>query len=267
MRDAHIGPGRSQTRKQHDKDQERERTMRRILCAIGLCLFLTAPAVHASDMTDLLKALPVIPGAGPSQDSGTVASGLKEALSVGTKNAVTMLSKTNGYFGNEAVKILLPENVRRAGDVLRMAGYQKEVDDFILSMNRAAEKAAPKAADIFAAAIREMSIDDAQKILGGGNTAATNYFKEKTTAKLFKAFKPDISKSMNEVGVTKSYKAMTDRYAKLMPFTQMESIDLDTYVTNKSLDGLFYEVGQEESKIRTNPAARTTELLKKVFAK
>ena len=241
--------------------------MRKIVFAIGLCLFAAVTAVHAADITDLLKAVPGIPAAGPSQDSGTVASGLKEALSVGTKNAVTMLSKTNGYFGNEAVKILLPENVRRVGDALRMAGYQKEVDAFVLSMNRAAERAAPKAADIFAGAIRQMSIDDAHKILGGGNTAATNYFKEKTSAKLFEAFKPDISKSMNEVGVTKAYKAMTERYTTLMPFAKMESLDLDTYVTNKSLDGLFYEVGQEEAKIRTNPAARTTELLKKVFAK
>ncbi len=151
--------------------------MRKIVFAIGLCLFTAVTAVHAADITDLLKAVPGIPAAGSSQDAGTVASGLKEALSVGTKNAVTMLSKTNGYFGNEAVKILLPENVRRVGDVLRMAGYQKEVDAFVLSMNRAAEKAAPKAADIFAEAIRQMSIDDAQKILGGGNTAATNYFK------------------------------------------------------------------------------------------
>ncbi len=247
--------------------KKKEYTMRKIVFAIGLCLLMAVTAVHAADITDLLKALPVIPPSGSSQDSATVASGLKEALSVGTKNAVTMLSKTNGYFGNEAVKIILPENVLRVGDVLRMAGYQKEVDSFVLSMNRAAEKAAPKAANIFAGAIREMSIDDAQKILGGGNTAATNYFKEKTSAKLFEAFKPDISKSMNEVGVTKAYKAMTDRYTALMPFTKMESLDLDTYVTNKSLDGLFYEVGQEEAKIRTNPAARTTELLKKVFAK
>ncbi|MCU0582838.1 MAG: DUF4197 domain-containing protein [Syntrophales bacterium] len=236
---------------------------------IGLiaCLLLLPAAVHAADMTDLLKSLPAIPAGGSAQSSGTVASGLKEALSVGTKNAVGALSKTNGYFGNEAVKILLPENVRRAGDALRMAGYQKEVDAFILSMNRAAEKAAPRAADIFAGAIAEMSIDDAQKILGGGNTAATEYFKSKTSSKLFDAFQPDISQSMNEVGVTKAYKAMTDRYTALMPFAKMESLDLDRYVTNKSLDGLFHMVGQEETKIRTNPAARTTELLKKVFAK
>ena len=241
--------------------------MKKTVFAVGLCLLLVAPAVHAADMTDLLKALPAIPAGGSAQDAGTVASGLKEAHAVGTKNAVGLLSKTNGYFGNEAVKILLPENIRRAGDALRMAGYQKEVDAFILSMNRAAEKAAPKAADIFAGAIQSMSIDDAQKILGGGNTAATEYFKSKTSTQLFDAFKPDISKSMSEVGVTKAYKAMTDRYTAMMPFAKMESLDLDRYVTNKSLDGLFHMVGQEEAKIRTNPAARTTDLLRKVFAK
>jgi hypothetical protein len=241
--------------------------MKRILLTVCTVLLMAGPAVHAADMTDLLKALPAIPAGGSAQDSGTVASGLKEALSVGTKNAVGLLSKKDGYFGNEAVKILLPENIRRVGDALRMAGYQKEVDAFVLSMNRAAEKAAPKAADIFAGAIRSMSIDDAQKILHGGNTAATEYFKSKTSSQLFNAFKPDISQSMNEVGVTKAYKAMTDRYTSMMPFAKMESLDLDTYVTNKSLDGLFHMVGQEEAKIRTNPAARTTDLLKKVFAK
>ena len=241
--------------------------MRRIVTAACLVCFLGVPAAPAADVMDLLKSVPLPAVTGPAQDSATVASGLKEALSVGTKNAVGLLSGKDGYFANEAVKILLPENVRRVGDALRMAGYQKEVDAFVLSMNRAAEKAAPRAADIFAGAIREMSITDAQKILGGGNTAATEYFKSKTSTQLFDAFKPDISKSMSEVGVTRAYKAMTDRYTSMVPFAKMESLDLDRYVTNKSLDGLFYMVGQEETKIRTNPAARTTELLRKVFAK
>ena len=241
--------------------------MRTLAVAAAVCCFAAVPAARAADMTDLLKAVPLPAVTGTAQDSGTVASGLKEALSVGTKNAVGLLSKKDGYFANEAVKILLPENVRRVGDALRMAGYQKEVDAFVLSMNRAAEKAAPKAADIFAGAIREMSIGDAQKILGGGNTAATEYFRSKTSAQLFEAFKPDISQSMNEVGVTKAYKAMTDRYTSMMPFAKLDALDLDKYVTDKSLDGLFYMVGQEETKIRTNPAARTTELLRKVFAK
>jgi hypothetical protein len=241
--------------------------MRTILLALILGVFLIMPAAYGTDMTDLLKSVPMPSMTGSAQDSGTVASGLKEALSVGTKNAVNLLSAQNGYFGNEAVKILLPENIRKVGDALRVAGYQKEVDAFVLSMNRAAEKAAPKAADIFAGAIQSMSIDDAQKILNGGNTAATEYFKSKTSSKLFDAFKPDISQSMNEVGVTKAYKAMTDRYTSMMPFGKIDSLDLDKYVTDKSLDGLFTMVGQEESKIRTNPAARTTDLLKQVFGK
>ncbi len=241
--------------------------MKTMIIALVLGVFLMMPAASGADITDLLKSVPMPSVTGSAQDSSTVASGLKEALSVGTKHAVTLLSARDGYFGNEAVKILLPENVRMVGDALRMAGYQKEVDAFILSMNRAAEKAAPKAANIFAGAIQSMSIDDAHKILNGGNTAATDYFKSKTSSQLFDAFKPDISHSMNEVGVTKAYKAMTDRYTSMMPFGKVESLDLDHYVTNKSLDGLFYMVGQEESKIRTNPAARTTELLKKVFGK
>jgi hypothetical protein len=241
--------------------------MRTILLALVLGVFSMMPAAYGADMTDLLKSFPMPSVTGSTQDSGTVSSGLKEALSVGTKNAVNLLSAQNGYFGNEAVKILLPENIRKVGDALRMAGYQKEVDAFVLSMNRAAEKAAPKAADIFAGAIQSMSIEDAQKILNGSNTAATEYFKSKTSSQLFDAFKPDISQSMNQVGVTKAYKAMTDRYTTMMPFAKMDSLDLDQYVTNKSLDGLFTMVGQEESKIRTNPAARTTELLKQVFGK
>lgn len=241
--------------------------MKPMLLPVVLIVSLMVPSAHGADWKDLLKSAPLPSVTGSVQDASTVASGLKEALSVGTKNAVGLLSRKDGYFGNEAVRILLPENIRKVGDVLRMAGYQKEVDAFVLSMNRAAEKAAPRAADIFAGAIREMSITDAQKILGGGNTAATEYFKSKTSTQLFDAFKPDISKSMSEVGVTRAYKAMTDRYTSMVPFAKVESLDLDRYVTNKSLDGLFYMVGQEETKIRTNPAARTTELLRKVFAK
>ncbi len=201
----------------------------------------------------------------PAQEKSDIIAGLKEALALGTKNAVKELSATDGYFGNKAVKILLPENIRKIEKALRLAGYGNEVDDFILSMNRAAEKAAPKAADIFAGAIRKMTFDDARKILSGGNTAATDFFKAKTSPELFEALKPEVSQTMNEVGVTRSYKALTERYTSMMPFVKMESLDLDRYVTNKSLDGLFYMLGEEETKIRTNPAARTTELLKKVF--
>jgi hypothetical protein len=201
-----------------------------------------------------------------SSDDSTIASGLKEALSIGTKNAVTSVSQTDGYFGNAIIKILMPEKIQNVATVLGKLGYQKQVDDFILSMNRAAEKAAPQAASLFVGAIKEMTLEDAKGILTGGDTSATDYFKKKTSDNIYTAFKPIISSSMNEVGVTRSYKTMMDKYTAL-PFMKSQSLDLDHYVTNKAMDGLFYMIGQEEKKIRTNPAARVTDLLKKVFGK
>ena len=195
------------------------------------------------------------------------AAGLKEALAVGTGNAVQALSKTDGYLGDAAVRILLPGKLQTAADILKKAGYQKEVDDLTLSMNRAAEAAAPKAKPIFENAVKAMSFEDARKILAGNNTAATEYFKSKTSGQLTEAFTPAVSDSMKQVGVARAYKALTDRYASMVPFGKMDGLDLDRYVTQKAVDGLFVKIGQEESKIRTNPAARTTELLKSVFGK
>ena len=199
-----------------------------------------------------------------SSDQGKTASGLKEALALGTQKAVDSLSRPNGYFGNEMVKIMMPERLKSVAEVLRRVGFQKQVDEFVLSMNRAAEKAAPRAASIFGDAIRQMTFDDARKILEGGDTAATDFFKEKTHDRLFDAFRPVISSSMDQVGTTKAYKDMMGKYESL-PFMGSQSFDLDNYVTEKALDGLFLMVGQEEKKIRTDPAARTTDLLKTVF--
>ena len=197
-------------------------------------------------------------------DDGQVVSGLKEALSIGTTNAVSATSAVDGYFANAAIKILVPEKARKAAGLLQKVGFRQEVDDFVLSMNRAAEKAAPQARARFVDAIRGMTFDDARGILRGGDTAATDYFRRKTRQKLYDDFHPVISKSMDEVGVTRSYKRMMGKYASL-PFARAESLDLDRYVTEKALDGLFYMVGQEEKKIRTDPAARVTDLLKTVF--
>jgi hypothetical protein len=193
-------------------------------------------------------------------------SALKEAISIGANNAVKSVSKNDGYFGNQAIKILMPEKIKMIADGLRKIGYQKQVDDFILSMNRAAEIAAPKARTFFIDAIKEMTFDDARKILNGGDTAASDYFEGKTKDKLYNEFKPIISSSMNEIGVTRYYKDMTSKFTSL-PFMKTETLDLDHYVTNNALDGLFYMIGEEEKKIRTDPAARVTELLKKVFKK
>lgn len=230
-------------------------------------LFLTASTALSQDVKGAIKGAMGTAAGGSDSGAGDVAAGLKEALAVGTGNAVQTLSKSDGYFGDAAVKILLPQKLQTAAEVLKKAGYQKEVDDLILSMNRAAEQAAPKARPIFEDAVKKMTFEDTQKILNGGNTAATDYFKAKTTPQLTDAFKPVVADSMNQAGVTRSYKALTDRYTSMVPFGKMDSLDLDSYVTGKSLDGLFLKVGQEEAKIRTNPAARTTDLLKKVFAK
>lgn len=234
---------------------------------LTVCIVLVAfiPCGGAS-LDSILQSIPSQQKSG-GPDDGTTASGLKEALTIGTGNAVTSVSALNGYFGNQMIKILMPKQLQTVADVLSKVGYQKQVDEFILSMNRAAEKAAPAATSLFVDAIKQMTFDDARKILTGGDTAATEYFKSKTSSKLYDAFKPTISSSMSDVGATRAYKDMMGKYTSSVPFAKSESFDLDHYVTNKSLDGLFYMVGQEEKQIRTNPAARTTDLLKKVFGK
>lgn len=214
-------------------------------------------------MKSVPKGLATTPG---SSDAKTDVAGIKEALAMGTEKAVNSLSKTNGYFGDQAVKILMPKNIQKVADVARMAGYEKQVDEFVLSMNRAAEAAVPLAAKIFGDAIRDMSVEDVRGILTGGDTAATQFFKRKSEKKLYAAFKPVVSKKVDEVGATHAYKDMMGRYEQV-PLMKSKSLDLDDYVTSKTLDGVFYMVGQEEKQIRTNPAARTTELLKTVFGK
>ena len=253
------------------------KTLFRILAIVMSFLAVSSTILYSSDLLGdaLKKGLPQLPGggglptaavAGRGLDDSTIVSGLKEALSIGTQNAVSSVSKLNGYFANEAIKILLPDKIQKAAELLGKLGYQKQVDEFIMSMNHAAEKAAPKAVSYFGDAIKGMSIEDARKILLGGNTAATDYFKTKTSAKLYDEFKPSVSESMNQVGVTEKYNAMMDK-VPAVPFAKPESVDLNHYVTTKALDGLFHMVGQEEQKIRTNPVAQTTDLLKKVFGK
>jgi len=219
----------------------------------------------SAQMDQLLRGLGgLAPQSGLSE--GQIASGLKEALHVGTQNAVNLTGKTDGYFGNQAIKILMPEKLRMLETGLRAVGYGPKVDEFILSMNRAAERAAPSAKQIFWDAIGAMTFEDARKIWSGGDTAATEYFRVKTSDKLATAFRPIVEKATNEVGVTRQYKELVGRY-QTIPFAKAESLDVDQYVVTKGLDGLFFVLGEEEKKIRTNPAARTTELLKQVFGK
>jgi Protein of unknown function (DUF4197) len=193
-----------------------------------------------------------------------VASGLKQALQVGATNAVTITGQPNGYFGNEAIKILMPNDLRPLERGLRAVGFGPKIDEFILSMNRSAEAAAPAAKKIFVDAILAISFDDARKILSGNDTAATDYFKERTTGQLTEAFEPVVKKVMAQNGTARQYNALAEQY-KSIPFAKSQNLDIDHYVVTKALDGLFYELAEQEKQIRKNPAARTTALLKQVF--
>jgi hypothetical protein len=240
---------------------------------VPILLFSLSPC-YAGILEDLVsqagdfspQALPALQQQS-SLDDTTIVKGLKEALATGTERAVTQVARPDGYFGNSLIKILLPDTVQKATDLLATVGYQKQVDEFVLSMNRAAEAAAPKAAAFFGDAIRQMTVEDARGILAGGDTSATQFFEKKLRSKLFESFKPVVSNSMNQVGTVRSYQEMMGSYRSL-PMASLfgtPSLDLNSYVTNKALDGLFTMVGQEEKKIRTNPVARTTDLLRTVF--
>jgi hypothetical protein len=241
------------------------KTMTTLSLALAALLFVISPC-QAGFFEDLSREV-ISSQPQSSLDNSTIVKGLKEALAVGTERAVTEVAKPDGYFGNQLIKILLPDKIQKVANLLGTMGYQQQVDEFVLSMNRAAEKAAPKAASFFGDAIRQMSVEDAKGILGGGDTAATTYFEKKTRAQLFDAFKPSIAKSMEQVGTVQAYKKMIGTYdtVPLASLAGTPSLDLDNYVTNKALDGLFAIVGVEEKKIRTNPTAQTTDLLRKVF--
>lgn len=192
-----------------------------------------------------------------------IVSGLKEALTIGTQNGTSRLSAVNGFFANAAVKILMPPQAQKVESTLRSVGLGKVVDQAILSMNRAAENAAQKATPIFVNAVKQMTINDAVGILRGNDTAATHYFRQKTTDALVNAFRPVVDSALTKVNATKYWADVFNVYNRFS--TTPVNTDLDAYVTGKAIDGIFYEVGLEEQKIRKDPAARVTDLLKKVF--
>ena len=231
-----------------------------MLC-IGL---MTAVTPAHAQLDTLLKDVGLGKKAGLSDPKA--AAGLKEALQVGAEKAVNLTGRTDGFFANQAIKILMPEKLRTLEKGLRAVGYGPQLDQFILSMNRSAEAAAPAAKKIFVDAITAMTIQDAKQILTGGDTAATDYFRSKTGDQLSAAFRPYVEKTMGENNVTQQYKALTDRY-QAIPFAKSQSLDINGYVVGKALDGLFHELGNQERLIRKDPAARTTALLKEVFGR
>jgi hypothetical protein len=232
-----------------------------------ICLFALSAMVvpsAAGGWGDFLKDVQKAFSGEQSLSEADIAQGLKEALHIGTAKAIEKVSAINGYYKNPKIKIPLPERVQKVEKLLRGAGYGAQVDSFELSMNRAAEKAAPKAKTLFWNAIKGITFSDAKKILNGRENEATLYFRAKTFDRLREIFNPIVHDAMHQVGVTRAYQNL-DLKVRSIPFAERLSFDLDQYVTGRALDGLFLMLAEEESKIRRDPAARVTDLLKRVF--
>ena len=243
---------------------------------VAAALFTTALQGNAQTFKDYKdRANNLINNGGNKNNSGTqgtmsglsntdIVSALREALQIGAQNSGKKLSLPNGYFGNTLIKILMPPEAKKMESTLRSVGMGDQVDRAIMSMNRAAEDAAMKAVPIFIDAIKGMSIQDGLSILKGGSGAATNFLKGRTTQALTNAFRPIIQGSLDKVNATKYWKDIFTYYNQL-PMVSHVNTDLTGYVTERALNGLFVTVADEENKIRTNPAARVTDILKKVF--
>jgi hypothetical protein len=241
------------------------------IAVVSIFFMSSMVLVGQSQLGDLLKkAESATTTQNANSDKGLsddkITSGLKEALTVGAGKAVALTGKPDGFLKNDAIKIAMPDKLHPVEKGMRMLGQGAQVDELVTAMNRAAEQAAPQAKAIFVNAIKKMSISDARNILTGSDTAATEYFKKTTSSDLTTSFKPIVQKSMANVGVVKKYNTLTEQAANI-PFLKKESLSIDDYVVQKSLDGLFYMLGEEEKKIRKNPAAQTTSLLKMVFGK
>ena len=231
-------------------------------------LIVASLSIHSLQAQKLKALLDKVPKTTTTGTSGKLSNeeiinGLKEALRVGTDSSTKKLSKLDGFFKDAAIKILMPEEAKKMEKTLRGVGMGGVVDKAILSMNRAAEDAANGVGNIFWDAIKQMSITDGLQILQGGDFAATNYLKSVTTKELTEKFRPVIEASLVKVDATKYWKDVFTAYN--MFSTTPINTDLTAYVTDKALSGLFYNISLEEQKIRKNPSAQVTDILKKVF--
>jgi len=246
---------------------------KRLLISAGLLgVLLASSTLHAglSDYFDKLKGS--VTGQTPGTTSAMSAltndemiSGLKEALAKGTQFAVDNLGKEGGFLDNASVRIPMPKSLSWVEKTLRTLHQDRLADEFVASMNHAAERAVPEAAAGFGDAIKQMTLEDARGILSGPDDAATQYFRKTTSATLTEKMRPIVEEATAATGVTASYKNMMSRAGGMTSLLSSNATDLDGYVTEKTLDGLFLMVAEEEKRIRENPMARTTDLLKKVF--
>lgn len=244
---------------------------KRSYLAISIAVLLLAGSAQGG-WQDLLKSAGEVLGEQKSSPAVSsllsddqVIGGLKEALIVGAEKAIEILSQQGGYLNDAEVRIPLPGVLDSIAKGVRSLGQGALVDEFERTMNSAAEKAVPETLSLFSQAIREMSLDDARGILNGGETAATDYFRRKSSQQLAAAVLPIVQQATRQAGVTASYKELIGRAGFLGGLVDMKALDLDQHVTNKALDGLFFKLAEQEQMIRQDPLARTTDLLKSVF--
>ena len=243
----------------------------RMVAAVIIAVFCLGifPAFSGAGLFDALESVvkdTVAPkGAASALSEADISAGLKEALAKAVDKAVSGLGREGGYLSNPLVKIPMPEGLGMAEKGLRMVGQGALADEFVMSMNRAAEQAVVEARTVFMTALKGMTLQDARSILDGPDNAATQFFERTTRDDLRQRFLPLVEQATDSVGVTRSYKPMMDKAAVAAQAAGFEESDLDEYVTGKGLDGLFVMMANEEKEIRTNPVARTTELLEKVF--
>jgi len=233
--------------------------------SVFLAAILSIACSAQTQLGDILKKADqaLNQGNASSLSNDKIIAGLKQALQVSTGKAVAVTGKPDGFLKNAAIKILLPPKLQTVGKGMRMLGMGAQVDELEVGMNRAAEQATPYAKQIFINAVKKMTFDDARHILTGGDTAATEYFKRQSSADLTTAFTAIVKREMRRVGVVQQY----DRVINSAPggSALAGQFDLNKYIVGKTLDGLFFMLGEEEKKIRKDPAAQTTALLKEVF--
>ena len=231
-------------------------TLAAIICSVFL---------SACSSADLNKLLQGVGGQGPLTQT-EVSQGLREALIQGISRGADQASRVDGFFGNDLIRILLPEDARRVESTLRQIGLGSEVDRALLAINRGAERAAQEAKPIFIQAIRQMTIQDAFQLLRGDQDAATQFLRRSTESQLIELFQPRIQESLNEVGATRFYTDIANTYNSLPLINRRIDPDLNAYVTERAIDGLFQLIAIEEKNIRENPLDRTSAIMRRVFA-
>ena len=233
--------------------------MKKIVIISSALILLIGCAEMSQVMEDVNKSM------GPAPlSNGEVISGLKEALTIGTKNSTSLTSKLDGYYKNPEIFIPFPQEAIKVKEKVESLGMKKQVDEFVMTMNRAAETASKEATPIFVNAVKEMTIADGFAILKGNDNAATMYLKDKTSGQLKVKFNPVVKNAIEKVHVTKYWNPVINTYNKI-PFIEKQNPNLDDYITTKAMDGLFLMIEKEEKKIRKDPLARVTDILKRVF--